>query len=373
MVSNRKRSIRTWFFDLNQPKALADNDNNISNSPVTWFTLRKIRDFVTTYNAYHSYFFFGLFSIMKTLEPNIYIRLLFILIESAPHTKINVNVLGHMETMVRKLDVSAPDVFIEILAFLVRNNRINDATTLFDNRTRYMSMKFHRQLPHVDVSIAYYQFYIKYLDWKTSLKENTLTNDCDLSTAAAMQNFICTLEKERGNHEFFIMCLVEMLTYYDQTTEAYNVIKNFQKVNPKNLSANLLLYRFISQYKLHDLDDHQKLIESLREIDASRPEIIEIQELCGQDCTRLFSDLMSSLEYISNRKNPKLWKLLYRNLNFIVNLAEERIKFAVKRIWISHFKLFWSDTSHPKSGDVGSLSKYKRKVSRLLKILEEID
>lgn len=410
MSKPKKSTITEWFYFLHNPPTR--KASNCGSSPLMWFTLNKLRHIISHHQIEKCYQLLPVVARMKYLEPNILVRLIFLLIESCPPESVNCNVLAHLENLLRKLDISVPDMFTEMLGYLLKCDRIDVAKEMLNERLRYMSYRTHRFIPTVRIKVAYYSFYIKFLEWRKDItSKHTQSKDCDVSVTGTMINFITSIKETTGNHEYFIICLLEMLYYYKFNRKAYKVAKDFQKNNPLNLSANKIFLSIISQYPHDNLNvdikendqntinsisnmntpemndrnsddeddfgrgeecfrpsvecldrDKRSIISHLRLIDPTGNELLELSS--KESLVSQFVDLMNSLEFIDAMSSRNKWKRLNLLIDNIIESNDEDTTRSVSEHWNCHYKTYWM------SIDLDRLSSIHHKILKRQKLIQ---
>lgn len=211
LKTGRKRSNK-WLFDVGQPPTPQANELNIGR--VKTFLYESIHRSITRHNLHECFQLLNLLPKETTLDPYILFRFVMILIESNPSSRVNKNVIIHLESLLSKLDLRKPDIFVQILSYFLRNNRIEDAKELFEHRKRFMALQIHQSPPATDVNLKCYEFLLNYIEWDKKLSTDSLKLNFDVSMQGWLVNVIDCLKSSSGNYEFFVLCLIRVLLYY---------------------------------------------------------------------------------------------------------------------------------------------------------------
>lgn len=304
----------------------------------------------------------------------------------------------YLETLLNRLDLSKPDVFIEFIAYFMRHNRIDDAKELFDQKHRYMTYQVHRPVPFVDINhLSCYQFLLNFLTWQKQIKRRDDESRFDVSIQGWLVNAMDQLKNISSNYEYFVMCITKVLLYYGFTKKAYLFVSQFQENNTDNISAQLLLLKLLhklvadcyddkkigigipmdqdgmntdelEQNRIRDMaslnnfshdlsgeafdadlypiqEDKERILINLRRLDPSREEIFELSASCG-DLLAAFTDNMNALECLSSQLNNfGRWQTLESVIRDILSSKNHTLIDEAKSVWNDRYRRYWSRRS----------------------------
>jgi hypothetical protein len=346
---------------------------------------------LTRHDLRQSFWLLELLPKCPTIDCYVVFRYVMIILNTLETRKINKNFIIYLESLLSKLAVSAPDVFVELISYLFSNNRIDDARELYCQRHKFMSYHIHRNVPLQDVNVSCYGFLLNYLEWKERLpSENKM--DFDVSTQGWLVNGMDALKAVEHNYEIFVFCIVNVLLYHGFWKKAYLFTSEFQRTNPRNLSAQLLLLNLIENRTTNGpkrrrllvnymdltsneeekkreenrytellainnfsaeeckssirydqfpiLTDKKNILDRLQRLDPTRDELIELSAtyLAKAETIRL---LMDSLEHVSKVRDFSRWRCLQNNLDEVICSNDPNLMRDVSNLWLTRYKRFW--------------------------------
>lgn len=384
----RSNVINKWYYDVVERDQLKGPSHNRARSFLYDLFYRNI----TQHNLIECYKLLRLLVKDTTLDPYIIFRFVFILIESVDTEEVNKNFIIYLESLLSKLDLAKPDVFVEFLAYFIKNNRINDARELFAQRHRSMCHRTHRPLPFVDVNLGCYEFLLNYLEWDRQIAHQDI--QFDVSIQGWIVNAIDRLKTTSSNYEYFVMCVVRVLLFYGFNKKAYLFVSEFQRNNPDNLSAQLLLFNLLNKFEMmshdtnlkqeshhyvsmicdskeiecvqnrsHELEginnfslsevsetfelekypisvDRKDILRNLRRLDSRRDEILELAVMFGNK-VELIQDIMDSLEFVSVIRDASRWVVLNDILSETISSEDDALIREVQCLWQTRYQRLW--------------------------------
>lgn len=390
-----KNVIKSWSFVVDRKNA--SKHNELVFGRVKAFLYESLYRSITRHDLGESFQLIRLLPKEFSLDPYVLFRFIMILVESNRADTVGKNVLIYLESLVSKLRVSKPDVFVEFLCYFIRHNRLNAARELFSLRHNKMLHLTHRPVPYVDTNLRCYEFLLNYLEWKEKVEISRSKVSFDVSTQGWVVNAINKLRFVTSNHEYFVMCLLEVLLYYGYHQKAYLFASEFQRNNPDNLSAQLIhlnLLKYLStltskekpvsldeevtmlcefdeetlqKNRLEDLEginnfstnndeiddlninnypfesDKRTILKNLKRLDCSRHELLDYGAY--ENLIDLYRDLMDGLEYVHEIKNVSRWSSLHKVLNEIFDSKDEALIMDARFIWHSHYKRYWKNVN----------------------------
>lgn len=339
------------------------------------FLHEKLYHALTKHNLEECFKVLRLLSKETYLDPYILFRLVMILIESNPQEKVSKNVTIYLETLLNKLNLCKPEIFVEFLAYFIKHGRLEDAREMFAQRQRYITFPFHRPLPPVIINLNCYDFLLHYLEWRESDDDSFI----DISTQGWLVNQIENLRNIKGNYEFFVKCLLEVLLYYGYSKKAYLFMSEFIRNNPLNLGAQLLMYkllRYLSYDPIEELkddelnrleakrqkdlkkinnfsprkeaflgsrypitEDRHLIIKNIKSLDPTRDEFVKLTR-CIEDPVQRLQLMLDSMEYLQEFTNIRRWKKLKKCLDEILS-NESALQERASEIWNTKYRRYW--------------------------------
>lgn len=393
--SRKATKTRTdrWLFDVDQkPKP---QSTELAFGRVKAFLYESLHRSITRHNLQESFQLIKLLPKETTLDPYVLFRFILILIETNKTKSVNKNVIIYLESLMSKLNLVKPDVFVEFLSYFIRHNRIDDARELFAQRHRYMALKCHKQLPFVDLNLRCYEFLLNYSEWNERVSREETKLLFDVSIQGWIVNSIECLKTAQSNHEYFVMCLVKMLLYYGYFKKAYLFVSEFQRINPGNISAQLLHYYLLEKldyshvsikknhessvedirmecdysdeqriqnrqaelvainnfsfdmqqeafesYKYPVNEERKSILKNLCILDPSREEIAQLESMHDNPID-ILRDLMDGMEVLSEVKNILRWKRIQAILKSIISSNDEVLLIAAQFLWHTRYRRYW--------------------------------
>lgn len=368
-----------WLFDVDRTAKTSSSE--LAFGRIKSFLYESLHKAVTTHNLEECFKLLRLLAKETALDPYVLFKFIMILIESSHPENINKNVIIYLELQMSKLDLCKPEIFVEFLAYFVRHDKIDTAIEMFAQRQRHMTLNFHRTLPFVDVNLRCYEFLFQYQDWEYKAVEEQLRPSLDVSIQGWVVNLIDCLKSVTGNYEYFVLSLSKVLLYYGYSKRAYLFVSEFQRNNPNNLGAQVLLYKLIgmispkeilsesdeidleqkrqseleminnfssdiddeiikpAQYPLEN--DRHSILNNLRILDVSREEVYKLDKLNG-DKISMFKDLMDGLELVKEIGNIRRWKRIRKIIKSIMDSGDENLIEPIRQIWKSRYDTYWS-------------------------------
>lgn len=382
-----KKEIVNWVFKPINKSIFQRTETTLGRAKL--FLYETLHSSVTRHNLHECFELLRVLPIDTSLDPYILFRFIFILIESNDTSSVNKNVIIYLESLLSKLDIVKPDAFIEFLAYFIRNNRLDDARELLAQRHRFMSYQTHRTLPFIDVNLRCYEFLLNYTEWS----QRTTQQDVkfDVSIQGWVVNAIDQLQRITSNHEYFVMCVLRVLLHYKFHKKAYLFVSEFQRNNPDNICAQLLLFNLLkrlqedkkpvinssgsipmvcdtklvelNQNRISELEeinnfssnmekerfddkkypiveDKKNILNNLRNLDPAREEILELgAKYCNE--IEILQDVMDSLELIDEIKNKYRWRTLFTILESMVSGNDSIVVDKARNLWITRYQKFW--------------------------------
>lgn len=411
---------------LNHQKWLYDVGQKASKNPFDGRAKKYLQETlyrnVTSHNLRGCYDLIHLLARDVSLDPYVLLRYIFILIESNETKKVNKNVIIYLETLLESLELHKPDVFVEFLAYFVRNNRVQDAKELFTQRYLNMTYLRHRPLPFVDINLKCYEFLLNYTTWSDQVSICKTQYQFDVSIQGWLVNAMQELKMVTSNHDFFVICILRVLLYYGYTKKAYLFMSQFQRNNHDNISAQLLLLRLLNelsnevndggknsldptipmdqddypereQNRLEDMqdlsnfsvdltsetinlnrypiqDDKATIRSNLRRLDPCRNEIHELSSP-SDNLKTVFIDQMNALEYLSEINNFKRWKSLKTTLHDIIHSKNPDLLADVRAVWMNCYKRYWNTVDFLALLDISVTEEDRKLVRRVVESLHK--
>lgn len=336
----------------------------------------------------------------KTFDPAALFRFIMILIETSPPETINKNVLFHLEALTSKLNLYPTEVFAEILNYLVKNNRLDDAKELLSSRHRSITRKQVKVLPYIDENIRCMEFLLNYTAWERQVADD-MKPVCDVSTQGWIVNAIVHLKTVVGNYEYFVIAISRMLLFYGYNKKAYLFVSEFMRRNPMNTGAQILMLKLIEYFegnsnsprectiseedseanRLNDLEkinnfsgdelidlrnypisrDRENALENLRGLDASLPIVMKYSD--RRYSVHRLQDIMDGLEYTNEMKSKSRWRNLRATLEQIFEYGDTEAIEEARELWRDKYRAFWMDVDFVKLAG-NNLSKSRTRLIR---------
>lgn len=409
-----------WFYDPTQ-KSNKRQANELATGRVKVFLFESLYRSLTNHDLYECFQLVKLLPKLISLDPYILFRFVMILIESNPTESINKNIIFYLETLISKLYINKPDIFVEFIAYFVKHNRIEDAKELFSQRNRFMSYSFHQKLPVVNVNLKCYEFLFNYVQWLEKINTKTdIPLHTDLSFQGRLVNIIDCLKEVRTNHEYFVICLIRILLHYGYNKKAYLIASGFQRNNPSNISAQLLHLQIIDsldllsshksksmsknempmdidtsieeqnsnrdndyhniknftsnmaeeiimlgEYPIHE--DKQLVMKNLRRLDPSRIELLDNLNM-HSNLVDMLKDLLDGLESIMESSNISRWLRIEEILNSISNSKDEMVILDARVLWHTRYKRFWANVRFDEISSYNSINLTKEDKNLIIRV-----
>lgn len=381
-----------WLFDIT--KKPVPQASELSFGRIKAYLYESLRRYISRHNTLECFKLIRLLPKETSLDPYVLFKFVFILIESNPTERLNKNVLIHLESLFSRLDLCRPEVFVEFLSYFMRYNRIADARELFGERHKYMDYKIHRPLPYIDVNLRCYEFLLNYVDWSDKASRANSKLSFDVSMQGWIVNAIESLKSTTSNHEYFAICLTQVLLFYNFTKKAYLFVSEFQRFNPDNISAQLLLYNLLElidsipgrggiEVDAPDIDidcvlteeerdinrsnelktmnnfssniedeamhsnwyplkeDRKSVLKNLHRLDPSREELMDFKNTL-QNPIQALMYLLDGLEVVDEVRNIKRWLSLKDLVEDIFSSQDEALITEARILWRTRYATLWT-------------------------------
>lgn len=276
MESTNQAHLTRWLFDVNRRPS--QKEREFQSGRLKIYLYESLHRSLTKHDVHECFQLLKVLPKETSLDPYVLFRFILILIECNPTEDVNKNAIFHLEKLFSKFNLHKPDAFVEFLSYFIRNNRIDDAKELFSHRYRHMSHKTHRIVPYVDINLHCYQFFLNYVHWSEKVSLEVATPKFDISIQGWIVNFADYIISSRSNHEYFLMCLVRLLLCYGFAKKAYIFVSEFQRNNPDNLSAQLLLYHLVKRLESSEDTARNNPLDLRREVPMDCDVSVEDQE-----------------------------------------------------------------------------------------------
>lgn len=389
-------SIYEWRFQDNY-KERPRQASELKFGRVKIFLYENLRRCVSRHDLNECFKLLKILPKETTFDPYVFIRFIFILVESNRTEKLNKNVIIYLESLLTQTDLCKPDVFVEFLAYFMKYNRIADARELFNQRHRHMERKRHRDIPFVNTNLRCYEFLLNYLEWRDELEKELPI--FDLSIQGWIVNAINCLKTTKGNYEYFVIRVLEVLLRYGFTKKAYLFSREFLYNNPNNIGAQLLHFNLLRKLSLdhqeiesndqsdmepmdcdlpneqreknhiNDLEDinnfsqdmkseifntelypidedRKTIIGNLRRLDYSRTELMDLT-LSRDNALETLKDAFDSLEIVDEVKNLSRWERLKQVIDYILITKENGLIMDACFLWQTRYKRYWKSIDFP--------------------------
>lgn len=417
--ANESRENKVWYYGKETRKV--KKDCYAHHKKLLYEVL--FRSF-TRHNIKEAYWLLNLLPRCSTIDEYVLFRYIMVMINTVDTKAINKNFIIYLESLLSKLDLSKPDVFIELLSYLMSNNRIEDAEELYVERQKFMTYLKHRKVPLLSINIRCYGLLLSYLDWRKQITSEKQDDEFGLSTQGWLVNGMEPLRTVNHNYELFVMCIANVLLHYGFYRKAYLVMSEFQRNNPDNLPAQLLLHNFISKFvtntgpkrrrvdpnyaellsseeeetrrqnRIKDLDminnfspdesqapvqadrypihsDKKSILDNLIQLDPTNERIHELSSTYYSKIESIRM-LMDSLEHVSVIKDPFRWLCLQDNLNEVISGNDAGLVEEVAGLWQTRYQHFWrlEDFLHLAKNRRRSEVKHKRVIKSVIQLLK---
>lgn len=381
-----------WLFDIT--KKPVPQSSELSFGRIKAYLYESLRRYVSRHNTPECFKLLRILPKETSLDPYVLFRFVFILIESNPTEKLNKNVLIHLESLFSRLDLCRPEVFVEFLSYFMRHNRIVDARELFGERHKYMDYRIHRPMPYIDVNLRCYEFMLNYVDWSDKVSRANTKLSFDVSMQGWIVNAIESLKSTISNHEYFAICLTQVLLFYNFTKKAYLFVSEFQRFNPDNISAQLLHYNLLelidsipdrqeigindpdidmdcslteeerdinrsnelktinnfssniedeamysNRYPL--IEDRKSVLKNIHRLDPSRGELIDLKNTRQNPIQALMYSL-DGLEVVNEVRDIKRWLSIKNLLEDILSQHDEALMTEARILWQTKYATLWT-------------------------------
>lgn len=368
------------------------------------FLYEALRRSLTHHDQEDCHKILALLPLDPSADPHILLRLILILIESVKTKRVHTSFITYLESLLSRQDLAKHELCLEFMSYFIRHNRVEDAKELFNLRSRSLTHLTHRQLPYIDINLRCYEFLLSYLDWGARAFDDL---KFDVSIQGWVVNAIEHLKGTTGNYEYFIMCIVQVLLHHGFKIKAYLVASSFQRNNPDNISAQLLLANILKKVipsgysqiamtcdskeqerdanrtgKLAKINnfvigdkpevfepdvyplstDKSNILNNLRRLDIRNDETTEISEF-SDDLISKMQDIMDRLEYVSEVGKIVHWEKLQLTLNQILSSNDEELLKQARSLWQTRYQRFWNsddflslvDVEHSESDLIANL------------------
>lgn len=387
---NQSVTSNKWFFNVDN-KNVTDI-NELSFGRIKAFLYTALHKSITRHDLAECFQLIKVLPKETSLDPYVLFRFIMILVETNKTQDVNKNVMIYLESLISKLDLSKPDVFVEFLGYFIKNRRFNDAKELLSLRHRKMAQQVHRILPYIDINMRCYEFLLNYISWTEKVDVNETKISFDISIQGWLVNAMDVLKQTSSNHEYFVMRVVRVLLYYGYSKKAYLFVSEFQRNNPDNLSAQLLQLNLISYFKplnlednlnmttnetngdidqqilqknrLNDLEainnfpatheveefevnkypldqDRVSAIRNIKRLDSSRHELMSF--IIHDNLIDVFQDLMDGMEYVHELTNVVRWSKLEQVLDKVFNSNNDALITDAQFVWHTRYKRYWNN------------------------------
>lgn len=235
------------------------NVSELDYGRIKYLLTTRVHRAVTRHDTVECFRLLRLLAKDTSIDPYILFRVIMILIESNKPEIVDKNATVYLESQLNKLEtLSKPEVFVDFLSHFMKYNYLDYFNEIFSRRQRYMHLTIHRQLPYIEKNINCYEFLYNYINWQSKDKV-----EFDISIQGWLVNLMESLQLVQGNYEYFIMCLLDVLLYYNYDRKAYLYMSQYFRDNPRNLSAQLLMYKLLVYLssKTHEDDDLTEIVD----------------------------------------------------------------------------------------------------------------
>lgn len=314
-----------------------------------------------------------------------------LLVESNSAQAIHKNVIFHLESLISKLNLYPTEVLVEILNYLVKHDRLEDARELLSIKHRSITRKCIKVLPYVDQNLRCIEFLLNYITWEQQVLNQDTKLICDVSTQGWIVNAIVHLRSVIGNYEYFVIAVTRMLLFYSYNKKAYLFVSEFMRNNPLNTSAQLLLLNllvYLNQNNAIKYDEHEEntmdcmaneeeletnrvndleklnnfssdqvdemidlklyptmhdketALENLRKTDASQHVLMKHSD--ESYSVHRLKDLLDGLEYLVEVRSKSRWKRIRVALEELFENADAEAIEETKVLWRTNYQPYWA-------------------------------
>jgi len=371
-MANRAREVWYWETINQEPKY----------GRVKGFLLERLYLSLTQHNLLECYKLLRILPRDTSVDPDLLFRYLLILLNSVDTDDVHKNFITYLELSISRLNISKQCAFFEFVAYLIRNNRIDDARELFNQRLKDTLRLKHRYIPYIESNIKCYKFYLDHNEWKRKKAHRDVR--FDYSIQGWLVNTMDAVRDASCNYEYFAASIIEVLLFYKFYKKAYLFSSEFQRLNPGNLPAQLMHLRltnlltqlsnddkklsvilteddrhknrindisnlnnfplnedeatfFIAQYPIET--DRKEVYNNIRRLDIRRPEVLE--STIELDHIETIMNLMDSLEYLEEIRNPSRWQSLQDHINHVLTSNDERVISQLRDLWQTRYQMHW--------------------------------
>ena len=384
VIARASAAKKVWLYHPNQSRRNSEPKCGRAKA----FLFDRLYNSITRHDLLECYKLLRIAPRETSIDAHVFFRYIMILVNSVRTDKVNKNFLIYLESFLSKLNLSKPDVFVEFLIYFIRNNRIDDARELLAQRQRHLARPHHRPVPFVEINLCCCKLYIDYHEW--SMRSQNQLVKFDYSIQGWLVNAMDQIKQVSGNYEYFALAITKMLLAYKFNRKAYLFVSEFQRLNPDNISAQLLLFNLInllvqlgeaegedkkvsaklaipeavrfegrsrelasinnfcldgdgelfdpSAYPL--ATDRSSILQNLLRLDMKRNEILEL----SVEKNRLESVryIMDSLECLQHIGNVTRWHTLLELLSEIFSTRDEQTIIELRNLWQVRYQRHWS-------------------------------
>ncbi|CAL1263170.1 unnamed protein product [Larinioides sclopetarius] len=231
--------------------------------------------------------------------------------------------------------VNKKEAVLEYILCGIRNNFSNLSNKL-------KSFSFVKKLRKHATIDPLFEAYGAYVDYMMQLHTDEVFSNCEMQVSQASQISLegvitkfKSLIRIPGEWDIFVLKLVEMLESSGKIEEVQEVLCDYAKCNSCHLNGHIYLCEYLRK---HDLDseimlDHLKIIAELCPSDERVLLLIEKWNGYDDEFHKCLKLIFMFLDYPSNGKNIKAWKILSN----LLDLAEPKItkEELIKNYWNS--------------------------------------
>ncbi|GIY63735.1 uncharacterized protein CDAR_460121 [Caerostris darwini] len=223
--------------------------------------------------------------------------------------------------------VNKKEVMLEYITCILRNNFSNVSCILKEKsvfvllcKEKFLELRLSssRKNDTIDPLFEAYSAYVGHMASFANdriFKDETQASQISELTQIPMDSIISKFKKlirTPGDWDIFVLKLIEILNECDKAEEIEDVLHDYVESNPNNLNAHIYLCNYLNNYH----PESEVLIKHLKVIADWCPSdervLLLIEKLWnrgkeGHNCLQLS---FMFLDYPSNEKNVKAWKLL---------------------------------------------------------------